>query len=346
MTNDRGARREGPARRPTLSAVAALAGVSPSTVSRVVRGEVPVSGERARAVQDAIERLGYVPNFAARQLVTDRADAVGVVIPEDQTHVFGEPFFTRLIQGVAAGLAATPFRFVLVVGRCADDRQWLEQYVRGRHIDGVMLLAPQRGDPLGQTLQASGVPVVFIGRPFGLSGARYLDADNAGGTRRAVHHLYERGRRHIAMVTGVRTMRSSHDRHQGYRRGLADVGLRPDGALVVESDYTTEGAARATARLLERGVPVDAVVAASDTVAYGVLRALRAAGRRVPDDVAVVGFGDDPSSGEIDPPLTTVAQPVEKMGGELARLVVAAVNGEERPRRVVLPTELVVRRTT
>jgi DNA-binding LacI/PurR family transcriptional regulator len=332
--------------RPTLDAVAALAGVSPSTVSRVVRGAVPVSSERALAVHDAIERLGYVPNFAARQLVTDRADAVGLVIPEDQTHVFNEPFFARLIQGVAAGLASTPFRFVLVVGRSADDRQWLDHYVRGRHVDGVMLLSPRRGDPLGQVLEASGVPLVFIGRPFGVPNARYLDADNSGGVRRAVAHLHERGRRRIAMVTGVTTMRSSHDRYRGYRRGLADAGLPEDPSLVVESDYTAQGGERAMRDVLERGVPVDAVVAASDLVAYGVLRALRAAGRRVPDDVAVVGFGDDPNSPETNPPLSTVSQPVERLGDELARLVVAAVEGREKPRRVIVPTALVVRATS
>jgi DNA-binding LacI/PurR family transcriptional regulator len=331
--------------RPTLSAVAALAGVSPSTVSRVVRGSTPVSTERLRAVRDAIERLGYVPNFAARQLVTSRSDTVGVVIPENQTHVFGEPYFARLMQGIADGLANTPFRFVLVVGRSADDREWLEHYVRSRHVDGVMLLAPQRGDPLAQTMQDSGVPVVFMGRPFGPSGARFIDADNVGGTRRAVRYLHGRGRRHIGLVTGIAAMRSSHDRHRGYRQGLADVGLAEDKALVVDSDYTRHGAERATAALLDRGVPLDALVAASDTVAYGVLRALRAAGRRVPDDIAVIGFGDDPDSGETDPPLTTVAQPVEQLGRELARMVVAAVTGDDQPRRIVLPTELVVRDT-
>ncbi|MER7717646.1 LacI family DNA-binding transcriptional regulator [Streptomyces flaveolus] len=332
--------------RPTLAAVAALAGVSPSTVSRVVRGSVPVSDARAKAVQDAVERLGYVPNFAARQLVTNRAEAVGMVVHEDRTHVFGEPFFARLIQGVAAGLASTPFRFVLVVGRSADDQQWLEHYVRGGHMDGVMVPAPRRGDPLGRALQDSGLPAVFAGRPFGGAGARFVDADNAGGTRRAVHHLHERGRRRIAMVTGIPSMRSSHDRHRGYRRGLADVGLAEDPSLVVESDYTTRGGEQAMAELLARGVPLDAVVTASDTIAHGVLRTLRAAGRRVPDDVAVVGFGDDPGSRDTDPPLTTVSQPVERLGQELARLMVAAVEGEQRPRRVVLPTELVVRATS
>ncbi|WP_367038389.1 LacI family DNA-binding transcriptional regulator [Streptomyces sp. Je 1-332] len=341
-----GPRGQGDLERPTLAAVAALAGVSPSTVSRVVRGSLPVSSERARAVQEAIERLGYVPNFAARQLVTNRADVLGMVIPEDQTHIFAEPFFARLIDGVAAGLAATPFRFVLMVGRSANDRQWLEEYAHGGHVDGLMVLSPQRGNPLAGTLQRSGVPVVFIGRPFGATGARYLDVDNVGGTRAAVHHLYERGRRNIAMITGVRNMRSSHDRHRGYLRGIEEVGLAERASLVVPSDYTAPGGQRAMTELLGRGVPVDAVVAASDMVARGALRALHTAGLKVPEDIAVVGFGGDTNSHESEPPLTTLSQPVEQMGSELARMMVAVVEGSQQPRNVLVPTELVVRATT
>jgi DNA-binding LacI/PurR family transcriptional regulator len=336
----------GRAARPTLSEVARRAGVSPSTVSRVVRGSTPVSPELERTVREAIAATGYVPNLAARQLVTSRSDTVGVVIPEDQSHVFGEPFFAAMVQGVTAHLSGTPFRFILIVARSSDDRQWLRNYVTSRHVDGVMLIAPQRGDPLGRLLQETGVPVVFMGKPFDTAGARYVDADNVGGVERAVAYLHHKGRRGIAMITGVPAMRSATDRLAGYRRGMEKVGLPVDERRIAAGDYTDEGGERAMSELLGRGVPIDAVVAASDVSAVGALRALRTARMRVPRDIAVIGFGDDPNSARHQPPLTTVAQPVVEMGRRLATLMVDAIEGRPGRRRVILPTELVIRATS
>jgi DNA-binding LacI/PurR family transcriptional regulator len=331
--------------RPTLSEVAQRAGVSPSTVSRVVRGSTPVSPELERIVREAIAATGYVPNLAARQLVTSRSDTVGVVIPEDQGHVFGEPFFAGMVQGVTAQLSTTPFRFILIVARSSDDRQWLSNYVMSGHVDGVMLIAPQRGDPLGRVLTDTGVPVVFMGKPFGIGGARYVDADNAHGVEHAVEYLHAKGRTGIAMITGIPSMRSATDRLAGYRRGLAKLGLPVDERRIAVSDYTEDGGERAMAELLGRGVPIDAVVAASDTAAVGAFRALRTARVRVPRDIAVIGFGDDPNSARHQPPLTTVAQPAVEMGRRLATLMVDAIEGRPGKQRVVLPTRLVVRAT-
>lgn len=331
--------------RPTLSEVARQAGVSASTVARVVRGSTPVSPELERTVREAIAATGYVPNLAARQLATSRSDTVGVVIPEDQGHVFGEPFFAGMVQGVTAHLSTTPFHFILVVARSGDDRHWLRNYVAGRHVDGVMLIAPQRGDPLGWMLQDTGMPVVFMGRLFDVTGCRYVDADNAGGVQRAVEYLHGKGRRGIAMIAGVREMRSATDRFAGYRRGLEKLGLPVDDRRIADSDYTEEGGERAMSELLGRGVPIDAVVAASDVSAVGALRALRTARVRVPRDVAIIGFGDEPNSARHQPPLTTVAQPPVEMGRRLAALMVDAIEGRQGRRRVIMPTELVVRAT-
>src|SRR5690606_4069582 len=199
--------------------------------------------------------------------------------------------------------------------------------------------------PLGTQLTETGVPVVFMGKPFGVAGARYVDADNARGVAQAVGYLHGKGRRAIAMITGVPSMRSAIDRLAGYREGLARAGLPVDERRIAESDYTEDGGERAMAELLGRGVPIDAVVAASDTAAMGALRALRTARVRVPRDVAVVGFGDDPNSARHRPPLTTVAQPAEAMGRHLATLMVDAIEGRPGRRRVILPTRLIVRAT-
>lgn len=338
-----------PARRATLDEVARLARVSPSTVSRVVRGSTPVSQELESAVREAIRVTGYVPNLAARQLVTSRSDAVGVVIPEDQWRVFRDPFFADMVEGVATQLASTRYRFIVVMGRSAEDPEWLLHYVGGGHIDGVMMIAPERQHPLSDAITSAGVPVVYMGKPFqAAEDVRYVDGDNVDGVRQAVEYLYAQGRRRIAMIAGVPTMRSSVDRTLGYREGLASVGLPVDERLVVATDYGEEAAERAMDQMLRLGGgagDIDAVIAASDLIAIGVLRALRNAGIKVPADIAVIGYGDEWIAARSEPPLTTVAQNSVQMGIELARLMVAVLEGQPHPGRFIMPPQLVLRAT-
>ena len=338
-----------PARRATLDEVARLARVSPSTVSRVVRGSAQVSEELESAVREAIRVTGYVPNLAARQLVTSRSDAVGVVIPEDQWRVFRDPFFANMVEGVATQLASTRYRFILVMGRSAEDPEWLLHYVGGGHIDGVMLIAPERQHVLGDAITSVGVPVVYMGKPFqAAEDARYVDANNVGGVRQAVEYLYAQGRRRIAMIAGVPTMRSSVDRTAGYQSGMASVGLPVDERLVVATDYGDEAAEKAMNQLLrlsDSTGDINAVIAASDLIAIGVLRALRNAGINVPADIAVIGYGDEWIAARSEPPLTTIAQNSVQMGIELARLMVAVLEGQPHPGRFIMPPRLVVRAT-
>jgi DNA-binding LacI/PurR family transcriptional regulator len=185
---------------------------------------------------------------------------------------------------------------------------------------------------------------VLVGRPAGTAPVSYVDADNRGGARKAVDHLVARGRRTIATISGPLDMGVGLDRLDGYRDGLAAAGLEEAGDLVEAGDFTEEGGAAAMGRLLARpGDPVDAVFAASDLMAAGALRALRAAGRRVPEDVAVVGFEDSAVARYAQPPLTTVRQPIEEMGRQATRLLLAQVAGEAGGMHLILDTELVVR---
>ncbi|HZB58258.1 MAG TPA: LacI family DNA-binding transcriptional regulator, partial [Actinomycetota bacterium] len=279
---------------PTLEQVAALAGVSRATVSRVVNGSPKVSPAVRAQVERAVAKLGYVPNRAARSLVTRRADSVALVVSEPHARFFSEPFFAGMVRGVSAALAETGVQLLLLIAQDLPDRGWLERYVVGGHVDGVLLASLHGDDPLPGTLERAGVPAVLIGRPVDQAApGSYVDADNRGGAGKAVGHLARRGRRRIATITGSLDMGVGQDRLEGYRDGLAAAGLAGAGDLVETGDFTEEGGAAAMGRLLERpGDPVDAVFAASDLMAAGALRALRAAGRRVPEEVAVVGFED------------------------------------------------------
>jgi DNA-binding LacI/PurR family transcriptional regulator len=341
---------------PTLEQVAALAGVSRATVSRVVNGSPKVSPSVRAQVERAVAKLGYVPNRAARSLVTRRADSVALVVSEPHARFFSEPFFAGMVRGVSAVLTETGVQLLLLIAQDVPGspdppgRGRLERYVVGGHVDGVLLASLHGDDPLPGTLERAGVPAVLVGRPAGGVGATpasYVDADNRGGARAAVEHLVRRGRRRIATITGSLDMGVGLDRLEGYRDGLATAGLAGAGELVEPGDFTEEGGAAAMARLLARpGDPVDAVFAASDLMAAGALRALRAAGRRVPEDVAVVGFEDSAVARYAQPPLTTVRQPIEEMGRQATRLLLAQIAGEAGGMHLILDTDLVVRSST
>jgi DNA-binding LacI/PurR family transcriptional regulator len=329
---------------PTLEQVAALAGVSRATVSRVVNGSPRVSPAVRAQVERAVAKLGYVPNRAARSLVTRRGDSVALVVSEPHARFFSEPFFAGMVRGVSAALAETGVQLLLLIAQDLPDRGRLERYVVGGHVDGVLLASLHGDDPLPAILERAGVPAVLVGRPAGPIPVSYVDADNRGGARMAVGHLATRGCRRIATITGPLDMGVGIDRLDGYRDGLAAAGLGGGGELVENGDFTEEGGAAAMTRLLARpGRPVDAVFAASDLMAAGALRALRAAGRRVPEEVAVVGFEDSAVARYAQPPLTTVRQPIEEMGRQATRLLLAKVAGQACGMHLVLDVELVVR---
>jgi DNA-binding LacI/PurR family transcriptional regulator len=284
-----------------------------------------------------------VPNRAARSLVTRRADSIALVISEPEDRIFSEPFFARIVRGVSGVLADTDTQLVLVVAQSPAEEARLERYVAGGHVDGVLLASLHGDDPLPRKLEDTGVPVVLVGRPAAATRASYVDADNRGGAAIAVQHLLADGRRRIATITGPLDMAAGRDRLDGYLDALRAAGRgEPDG-LVEVGDFREESGARAMRALLRRHPDLDAVFAASDLMAAGALGALRTAGRRVPDDVAVVGFDDSAIARWSEPPLTSVAQPIEEMGRQMARLLLARIGGEAAGLSVILQTELVVR---
>ena len=330
--------------RPTLDEVAALAGVGRGTVSRVVNGSPQVSPEARAAVQDAIKELGYVPNRAARALVTQRTDSVALVVSESEERFFAEPYFAAIVRGISSGLTGSGLQLLLAVAQSPTEREQLETYLTGQHVDGVLLVSLHGVDTLPARLESRGVPTVLGGRPMGMQPAACVDADNRGGARQAVAHLAAAGRSRIAAITGPQDMTVGLERYSGYLDGLAGAGLAADRSLVETGDFSLDSGVRAAAALLDRRPDLDAVFAASDAMAIGAMRELRSRGREVPGDVAVVGFEDSPSAAHTDPPLTTVHQPVEAMGREMVRLLLARIGGAslEEP-LVVLPTHLVVR---
>ncbi|MDG9715933.1 LacI family DNA-binding transcriptional regulator [Streptomyces sp. DH24] len=336
--------------RPTLEAVAARAGVSRATVSRVVNGAAGVRESLVERVRRAVEELGYVPNQAARSLVTRRHDAVAVVIAEPEARVFADPYFAHQLRGISKELTAQDNQLVLLLTEGRDDHARVARYLSGGHVDGALVFSLHLDDPLPGLIQSAGIPTVFGGRPGwsdGRGGVAYVDSDNRGGAREAVRHLVGLGRGRVAHITGPLDQTSAVDRLDGFR----DVMVDADPRLVAEADFTAAGGERAMRELLDRCPDLDAVFAANDLTAAGALRVLREHGRRVPDDVAVIGFDDMLAVAEqTEPALTTVRQDIEEMGRLMARLLLRGLDRDESagtvggaPSSVILPTTLVRR---
>jgi DNA-binding LacI/PurR family transcriptional regulator len=335
---------------PTLKEVARAAGVSRATASRVLSEQRP-SGDRTRraaetrrAVERAARALGYVPNQTARSLRTGRTSSIALVIPEPVIRLFGDPLFPRVVRGITDVLAASDLQLVLLAPQTRADENRLEHYLTSGHVDGALLLSLHGDDPLPGRLAEHGLPAVVGGRPPAGSRVSYADVDNVGGAVAATRHLCEGGRRRVATITGPLDMPAARDRLDGYRQALRAAGLRSSRSLVESGDFSRNGGEGAMRTLLEREPRLDAVFVASDLMAAGALQVLSETGRAVPADVAVVGFDDSPFAASTIPPLSSVMQPIEELGREMTRLLLAAIESRDRvARQVILATDLVVR---
>jgi DNA-binding LacI/PurR family transcriptional regulator len=224
--------------RPTLEKVAVRAGVSRATVSRVVNGNPNVSESIRSAVMRAVDELGYLPNPAARSLVTRRTDSVALVISEPSARIFSDdPFFAGVIRGVSLELEAAGRQLVLMMTEAGADHARIERYVAGGHVDGVMLVSLHGTDPLPGSLARLGLPVVCGGRPLSRVALPYTDCDNRGGAEAAVRHLIGLGRRRVATIAGPPDMNAGIDRLSGYRAALRGTDRR---SLVAVGDFTQD----------------------------------------------------------------------------------------------------------
>ena len=329
-----------PPRRSTLDEVARLAGVSRAAASRAINDAPDVSRAKRDAVAKAVRELGYVPNTTARALATNRVGAIILAVSNDDPGLFADPFFAQVVVGVNAALEQTDLALMLIIANSPHGRARLERALRSRRADGILLMEFHDDDPLNRLLVEAHVPVVIGGRPLHGDPEWYVDADNRGGARVATEHLIASGRRRIATITGPLNQAVGVARFQSYREALAVAGLPAH--RYVHADFTERGGADAMTALLAEHPDIDGVFAANDNMAAGALRVLREAGRRVPEDVAVVGFDDLDIARHTYPTLTSVHQPIQALGYEMARMLMTVIDGG-RPNPLILPTRLVVR---
>ncbi|MGI5448217.1 LacI family DNA-binding transcriptional regulator [Streptomyces sp. CA-243310] len=334
---------------PTLEDVARAAGVSRATVSRVVNGVRNVDPAIAEAVRRAVAATGYLPNRAARSLVTRRSGAVALVVSgagAETSQVFQDPFFGRVVGGVVRALRPRGVHPVLLFADSAQDRaEVLTHLIRGG-ADGALLVSTHGDDPLPAMLAEAGVPAVLFARPAtaGLP-LDSVDLRHGEGGALAARHLRARGRGRLAAIGGPADVAASRERVAGFREasGGGAVGGVTGGVRVVEADFTVEGGERAMRTLLAEQPDLDGVFAANDLMALGACLVLREHGRRIPQDVAVIGFDDSSAANASRPTLTTVRQPVEDMAAEMVRLLLDRAPDRAEPEVVLFDGELVIR---
>lgn len=324
----------------TLEMVAQAAGVSPSTVSRILNGTAVVSDDKRQAVEQAIATLGFVPNPVARGLAGGRTLSVGVV-----TQTIDSPFFGGALRGVEGELSAAGYSPLFVSGHwnVAQEARCID-VLRARRVDGIIVLDGRLADAALTALAAS-LPVVVTGRTLKAPGVFSLSFDNFEGARLATHHLLQRGHRRIAFITGDSRHPDAKERLRGYRAAMQAAGQTLDPALVVPGQYTEDSGRLAVERLLDGSVDFSAIFAANDQMALGASLGLHRRSLQVPKDVSLVGFDDVAAATFSIPPLSTVHHPVHELGQIAARAMLQLLAGETPALRLPAP-RFIVREST
>ncbi|MGH8872156.1 MAG: LacI family DNA-binding transcriptional regulator [Acidimicrobiia bacterium] len=325
----------------TLDDLAQLSGVSRATVSRVINGG-PVSEQTRRKVLEVLENHNYRPNLAARSLASGRTGVIGVVMHVDPPLLFEDPYFATLLHGLSDVLSEQAAGMMLWLGNRSKE-ETLNRILGMGLLDGVVVTADMLDDPLVDGLLLSDLPTVLIGHRRTDLEASYVDVDNVNAAATITRHLIDIGRTRIGHITGRRGTVAAEDRLQGYMKAMGRAGLSTEG-LVAEGDFNRPSGVVAAQQLLDTGI--DAIFAANDATAAGALDELRARDLTVPDDVALAGFDDLDFASELHPPLTTIRQGVHAHGSEAARALFGLLESPQTPRRVLLPTELVIRQST
>jgi LacI family transcriptional regulator len=322
----------------TIIDVARLAGVSVSTVSKVINDRYGVAPETYDKVMDIVSDLGYESSLVASSLRRHSTNVIGILVPEF------EPFSTELLKGISSAVEGTGYELLAYSGNLEHNQVGWERRslsrLAGTLIDGAVIVAPTA------SVTDATIPVVAVDPHTGKTGPSTVEADNVGGARAATQHLIELGHRRIAHIRGRTDLVSAQLREQGYREALVAAGIPFDPELVRVGGYRAAETTDAARELLSRSDRPTAVFAANDLSAIRVLEIARELGLRVPEDLSVVGFDNVPEAANAVPALTTVAQPLHQMGAEAVRLLLGLLAGGTTEDHLLLPASLVVRAST
>ena len=325
----------------TIADIAHKAHVSPSTVSRVLRGSAGVVDAKREAVMQAVRELNYRPNIFAQSLASGQSMTIGVL-----TQNFGSPFYDGILQGILQGLEDTDYWPIFADGRWQTDlEQRALENLRDRQVDGLILIGGELPETTLQAIAAS-LPLIIVARDLATLPDQCISLDNEKGGYQATRYLLEMGHRDIAHITVPATyhriVNDVHERRMGYKQALHEAGIEPDPRLLVEGNLLQQSGVLGVETLLGRGRPFSAIFAANDQMAFGARLALYRRGIRVPDDVSLIGFDDETSAAYMVPPLTTMRQPANAMGCAAAKVILDMIN-DKSVGAMKFAAELIVR---
>lgn len=332
----------------TIKDVAQLAGVSPSTVSRVLAGSSRISDDTHRKVRAAMKELRYHPHAIARSLARKSTRTLGLIIARPAEQAFANPFFPEVIRGIGSVIQKAGFSLILFTTENEkEERASCLQMLRGRTVDGVILTSSRIQDRLIGDLVTEGHSFVLIGRPTDPNGVTWVNNDNQAVGAMAVEHLASIGHREIALINGPKNLVVCQDRLEGYRTALTKLGLNYREELVVSAEFTQESGYHSMELLLSRSPAPTAVFCADDVMAIGAMKCLQDRDLRIPEDIAVMGVNDDVIGAYLTPSLTTIRIPIFDLGATAAGLLLDLVTGQAAgPKQVVLPSRLIPRGST
>jgi DNA-binding LacI/PurR family transcriptional regulator len=329
----------------TIKDVAIRAGVSPSTVSRVISNHPRISEKTKRQVRLAMEELGYHPNALARSLVKKSSEAIGVLIPSTTEEFFMNPFFPEVLRGISDVARREGFDLLLSTSDSGkEDVKSLQRMIHGKRVDGVLLLSSRMQDPLIRMLQDSPFPATLLGRPEDGFAISCVNNDNIDACYRATRHLIDLGHRRIGFLCGDEALLVTKDRLQGYQRALEEAGLEVDPKLIYSSQFMEQGGYVGMMRLLALPDRPTAIVASDDVLAFGAMRAAGELGYQIPEDIAVVGFNNVRLAEMSNPSLTSMDVHIYELGTAVAELLIEQMRKQDaQAKTVIVPSELVIR---
>lgn len=332
----------------TIKDVARKAGVSPSTVSRVISKHPRISKETAQRVMQVMNELGYHPNIMAKSLVSKTTNTLGIILPRPVDELFQNYFFHEVIRGILSQANRSGYDLLMASGSNEkEEMDTVMRLVRGRRVDGIILLSSKTHDPLIAFLEESDIPFVIIGRSAEFPDAYTVDNDNVQAAYDAAQHLINQGHKSIGFVSGPPDLTVSQDRMEGYRKAMAEAGLPVRNDWIVETEFLQESGYRAMSMLMSLPERPTALIAIDDVVAFGVLHGLSELGYRVPDDISLVSFNNISLSELSSPPLTSIDIGTYQIGYLTSKTLIQLVQGETvHQRRILVPHRLIVRESS
>ncbi len=313
----------------TIDLVAKAAGVSRATVSRVMNGTAKVSPERERAVKKAIAQYNFTPNATARRLAGGRSGLVALLMEESSEEFFLNPFWGLVVQGFSSTIADAGLHPLLLIRPKTGTDDSLFSTLRAGQVDGLAIFSWHRSIKTFEKLLDPKMAVVFGGDLGGSKKFPFVDVDNVKGGLLATRHLIDQGCKNIVTVTGDLKLQSARDRLEGFERAMSEAGRPLDDSVIIQGDYSQSKAEDVTRNLIKKKVKFDGVFAGNDQSAVGIINVLLQNSISVPGDVKVVGFDDSPIASRNQPSITTIHQPTRELGSEVARSLIAILNGEE-----------------